>query len=100
MLALSGALTADSGTSLYTFDFSGGEVNGVYTLATFASTNLSVSQLNASGNYAGTFALTNGGTTLTFTASAVPEPATWALIGAGLGVTLLSIRRRRATSIG
>jgi autotransporter-associated beta strand protein len=99
MLALSGALTADSGTSLYTFDFSGGEVNGVYTLATFASTNLSVSQLNASGNYAGTFAIANGNT-LTFTASAVPEPATWALIGAGLGVTLLSIRRRRATSIG
>jgi hypothetical protein len=90
MLALSGALTADSGASLFTFDFSGGEVNDVYTLATFASTNLSVSQLNASGAYAGTFAIT-GGNTLTFTASAVPEPATWVLIGAGLGVTLLSV---------
>ncbi|GAT31471.1 PEP-CTERM protein-sorting domain-containing protein [Terrimicrobium sacchariphilum] len=89
LLALTGALTK-VGSGAYTFDFSGGFSYGqTYTLITFGSSSgFSASDFSTTGQE-GTFNLT--GSSLTFTA--VPEPATWTLVAAGLCCTIF-LRRR------
>jgi autotransporter-associated beta strand protein len=91
----SGILTKGSG-SIFTFDFLGtGAAGNTYTLMTFGSSSgFSVSDFtytNLTNGLNGTFAL--DGTSLTF--SVVPEPTTFALLGAGLMVTFFARRRRR-----
>ncbi len=89
LLALTGALTK-VGSGAYTFDLSGGFSYGqTYTLITFGSSSgFSASDFSTTGQE-GTFNLT--GSSLTFTA--VPEPATWTLVAAGLCCTIF-LRRR------
>ncbi|MDR1305595.1 MAG: PEP-CTERM sorting domain-containing protein [Verrucomicrobiales bacterium] len=48
---------------------------------------------DAAGDVEGTFSVAGG--QLVFNATAVPEPATWFLSGAGLGILLLTMRFRR-----
>jgi hypothetical protein len=83
------ALT-DGGTG-YTFDFSGGLADQTYTLITFGSTTFTdASKFSATG-VSGSFTL--NANSLTFTA--VPEPGVVALLVAGLGGVMLTVRRKR-----
>ena len=95
LLTLSGALTKGS-AGTFTFDFndlSGGtSVGSTYTLVDFGSTTFSASDFSASGEN-GTFAIV-GGDELQFTVSAVPEPATYALLALA-GIAFLLAHRRR-----
>ncbi|GAT34672.1 PEP-CTERM protein-sorting domain-containing protein [Terrimicrobium sacchariphilum] len=91
----SGILTKQSG-SVFAFDFLGsGAAGNTYTLMTFGSSSgFSVSDFsytNLTNGLTGTFGLNAG--SLTF--SVVPEPTTFALLGAGLMVTFFARRRRR-----
>ncbi len=95
-LALGSGILAKGSGSIFTFDFLGtGAAGNTYTLMTFgSSTGFSVSDFtytNLTNGLNGTFAL--NGTNLTF--SVVPEPTTFALLGAGLMVTVFARRRRR-----
>ncbi|MDR1305033.1 MAG: PEP-CTERM sorting domain-containing protein [Verrucomicrobiales bacterium] len=94
-LQLSGTLTIGDGILVdlsalteagdyLVLDWSGASVSGSITEAKFTATNLDES-------LQGSFSVENK--QLTFNATAVPEPATWFLIGAGLGALAL-IRRR------
>jgi autotransporter-associated beta strand protein len=104
-LAVTGALTKGTGDAgTFKFDFMGSTPvwNTVYTLATFASTDFTLSDFDLAGSIAtlgsgsySTSSFTVTGTTLTFTA--VPEPST-AL--AGLLLTAGLLRRRRRESEG
>lgn len=91
----SGILTKQSG-SVFAFDFLGsGAAGNTYTLMTFGSSSgFSVTDFtytNLTNGLTGTFGLNAG--SLTF--SVVPEPTTFALLGAGLMVTFFARRRRR-----
>ncbi|MDR1304406.1 MAG: PEP-CTERM sorting domain-containing protein [Verrucomicrobiales bacterium] len=78
-------LSALTGEGAYTvLDWSGASVSSSITDTQFTVTNLDES-------LQGTFSVDNN--QLTFNATAVPEPATWFLIGFGLGALAL-IRRR------
>ncbi len=94
-LALGSGILAKGSGSIFTFDFLGtGAAGNTYTIMTFGSiTGFSVSDFtytNLTNGLNGTFALS--GTNLTF--SVVPEPTTFALLGAGLLVTFFARRRR------
>ena len=90
-----GMLDKNSG-SIFSFDFQGtGLVNTTYTLITFGSTDFVVSDFsftNLGSGLTGSF-IENAGS-LQFVTSAVPEPATTLLIGAGLGLVIWRARRR------
>jgi autotransporter-associated beta strand protein len=100
-LAVTGAFTKGTGDAgTFKFDFMGSTPvwNTVYTLATFASTDFTLSDFDLAGSIAtlgsgsySTSSFTVTGTTLTFTA--VPEPST-ALAGLLLTAGLLRRRRR------
>ncbi|MDR1304813.1 MAG: PEP-CTERM sorting domain-containing protein [Verrucomicrobiales bacterium] len=82
-------------------DFSNLTETGAYTVldwngATITGGTISEDQFSAtnlSADLQGSFSV--AGNQLTFNASAVPEPSTWFLLGAGLGVIGLTIYRRR-----
>lgn len=95
-LALGSGILAKGSGSIFTFDFLGtGAAGNTYTLMTFgSSTGFSVTDFtytNLTNGLTGSFALNGGSVTF----SVVPEPTTFALVGAGLMVTLLARRRRR-----
>jgi hypothetical protein len=83
----------------FTFNDVGGLTVGTYTLF---QTSSAISGTLASSGLSGTFAnnpgamgtLSISGNNVILTVTAVPEPATWGLLGAGLGL-LAIIRRRR-----
>ncbi|TXI87799.1 MAG: PEP-CTERM sorting domain-containing protein [Cupriavidus sp.] len=94
-LALGSGILSKGSGSIFTFDFLGtGAAGNTYTLMTFGSSSgFSVGDFtytNLTDGLNGTFAL--NGTSLTF--SVVPEPTTFALLGAGLMVTFFARRRR------
>ncbi|MDR1145134.1 MAG: PEP-CTERM sorting domain-containing protein [Verrucomicrobiales bacterium] len=76
-------VTLADGQSYVIIDWTGLAAQNVQLDATF----------DAAGGVEGTFSVAGG--QLTFTTAAVPEPATWFLIGAGLGILLLTMRGRR-----
>jgi T5SS/PEP-CTERM-associated repeat protein len=84
------AITMGDGDAFIVLDWSGTNDDNVQ-FAEFTATGLS-------DDIGGSFSIQ--GTQLTFTASAVPEPSTWFLLGAGLGALLLTAhyRRRKAQS--
>lgn len=87
-ISLSGAFNGGEGT--YTFNFTGGMNDQIYTLVTFDLTGFTdVSQFSASG-VAGSFAFE--GLSLTFTT--IPEPTTAAMFAAGGLLVVLTFRRR------
>jgi hypothetical protein len=80
-----------------TIDFSNLTATGEYNLLNWSgateSSPVTADQFNIVGTgVEGTFAVQNG--QLTFNASAIPEPSTWFLLGAGLGLLLLAARYR------
>ncbi len=96
LLALSGALTK-SGSGTYSLALNGGQV-GTYRLLSFSSSNFAVGDFGASigAGYAGNFTLNS--TSLDFTITAVPEPASAGLLG-GLGALFCVVGRRRRRSL-
>lgn len=95
-LALGSGILSKGSGSIFTFDFLGtGAAGNTYTLMTFGSSSgFSVSDFtytNLTNGLNGTFALNAG--SLTF--SVVPEPTTFALLGAGLMVAIFARPRRR-----
>lgn len=90
-IVVTNALT-DGGTA-YTFDFSGGLVGQTYTLMFFGSTTFADASKFSSTGVSGTFAMDSG--SLTFTATAVPEPKVVALLVIGLGAVMFGARRKR-----
>jgi fibronectin-binding autotransporter adhesin len=95
LLNITGNFTR-TGTGVFRFDFLGSTEVGIFKLVDWTgSTNFSASDFsytNLGGGNIGGFAF--NGSQLEFTASAIPEPSTWALIGASL-LVLLTVRRRR-----
>lgn len=96
LLSLGSGILLKGTGSTFTFDFLGsGAAGNTYTLLTFGSASgFSVgdfSYSNLTNGLSGTFELNAG--SLTF--SVVPEPTTFALLGAGLMVTFFAPRRRR-----
>ncbi len=95
-LALGSGILSKGSGSIFTFDFLGtGAAGNTYTLMTFGSSSgFSVGDFtytNLTNGLDGTFALNAG--SLTFTV--VPEPTTFALLGAGLMVAIFARPRRR-----
>lgn len=98
-LAITGAL-AKSGTG-FNFDFlTGGTVGNTYTLLTFGSnsgiTSGDLSYTNLASGLIGTFAVNANDVTFSVTASAIPEPSTYAAIFGALALASAVWRRRRA----
>jgi autotransporter-associated beta strand protein len=97
-LAITGAFTKGS-AGTYTIDFGNtGTAGNTYTLATFGSGNTTFASgndftfANLASGVAGTFSLSS--TALTFSTTAIPEPATYAAL-AGLGILGMAVYRRR-----
>jgi autotransporter-associated beta strand protein len=96
LLLVNGVFDLSVGAN-FTFNFSGGAAGETYTLVNFGSAGsglTSGTQFTATGAD-GTFALDTGSGTLSFTATAVPEPGVTALLVLGVGSVLLLARRRR-----
>ena len=94
----SGGAVAENGTSLLvtdntgTFDGGPGQFNGVaFTFTALSGSTTLVFRDAGNVTDATDLILDN----VSVTPSAVPEPATWAMIGAGL-LTLLGLQRRRS----
>lgn len=96
-VAVTGAFTKGS-AGTYTIDFGNTGTSGnTYTLVTFGSGNTTFASndftfANIASGLTGTFAMSS--TDLTFTTTAIPEPATYAAL-VGLGVLGMAVYRRR-----